>query len=562
MEWDDETNTLRQCFRHRTFLHWNIRNVSGHCEDTDWRRFDMRSTRLGRIILSLAGTVLVWSQGASAQTFRVDDPVIRQMWAEGMEQSQVESLAQILTDYIGPRLAGSPNLEAAGDWALSKFQEWGVPARKEQYGTWEGWQFGITHMDLVAPRVKTLEAHVLAWSPGTDGPMEGDVLIVPEFSSEEEANRWLPSVAGKMVLVSPPEPMCRAPHEFETNATAETVERLAQRRAELQQSYRERLTPFGGRGAPQQFADAGAAGIISSNWSGGWGVNKVFSAPTRDIPSVDLSCEDYGLLFRMAEHDQAPRVRMNIEAENLGEVPQFNVLAELRGTELPDEYVLLGAHLDSWHSATGATDNATGSVMMMEAMRILEAAYPNPRRTILVGLWGPEEMGLIGSGSFREDHPEVMEGLQAAFNQDNGTWRIERIEAQGLLYAGEHIARWVSAVPDEIAQHITLEFPGGQNNAGSDHVSFLCTGAPSFRLQSAYDEYRQYTWHTNRDTYDKISFDDLRNNATLAAMLAYGASEDPERVPRDRAVLPIDPRTGEPRTWVRCSTPRRSSGGE
>jgi hypothetical protein len=492
----------------------------------------MRSARLGRIFLSLAATVLAWSPGASAQTYRVDDPVIHRMWTEGMEQSQVESLAQILTDYIGPRLAGSPNLEAAGDWALSKFQEWGVPARKEQYGTWDGWQFGITHIDLVAPRVKTLEAHVLAWSPGTDGPMEGDVLVVPEFSSEEEATRWLPSVAGKIVLVSPPEPMCRA------------------------------LVPFGGRNAPQEFADAGAGGIISSNWSGGWGVNKVFSASTRDIPSVDLSCEDYGLLFRMAEHDQAPRVRMNVEAENLGEVPQFNVLAELRGTELPDEYVLLGAHLDSWHSATGATDNGTGSVMMMEAMRILKAAYPNPRRTILVGLWGPEEMGLLGSGAFREDHPEVMEGLQAAFNQDNGPWRIERIEAQGLLYAGEHIARWVSAVPDEIARYITLEFPGGQNNTGSDHVSFLCTGAPAFRLQSAYDEYRQYTWHTNRDTYDKIVFDDLKNNATLAAMLAYGASEDPERVPRDRAILPIDPRTGEPRAWVRCSTPRRSSGGE
>jgi Zn-dependent M28 family amino/carboxypeptidase len=252
---------------------------------------------------------------------------------------------------------------------------------------------------------------------------------------------------------------------------------------------------------------------------------------------------------------------MDLEAESLGEVPQFNVIAELRGTELPDEYVLLGAHLDSWHAATGATDNGTGSIMMMEAMRLLKAAYPNPRRTILVGLWGPEEMGLIGSGAFREDHPEVMEGLQAAFNQDNGTWRIERIEGQGLLYAGQHIARWISLVPEEISRHITLEFPGGQNNAGSDHVSFLCAGAPSFRLQSAYDEYRQYTWHTNRDTYDKISFDDLKNNATLAAMLAYAASEDPERMPRDRAILPLDPRTGQPRRWVGCFPPRRSSGG-
>jgi carboxypeptidase Q len=517
---------------------------------------------LARIILTVAAMALAMSQDASAQTFRTDDPVIRQMWTLGMEQSQTEALAQILTDFIGPRLAGSANLEAAVDWALSKYEEWGVPARKEQYGTWNGWQFGITHVDLVAPRVQTLEAELLAWSPGTGGPIEGDVLMVPELASEAAAAEWLPSVQGRIVLVSAPEPTCRAPHEFEANATPETVERLAQRRQELQRVYRQRLEPLGGRSAPQRLADAGAAGIVSSSWSGGWGVNKVFSASTRDVPSVDMSCEDYGMVFRMAEKGQGPRIRMNIEAEGLGEVPQFNVLAEIRGTEIPDEYVLLGAHLDSWHSATGATDNGTGSVMMMEAMRILKATYPSPRRTIIVGLWSPEEMGLIGSGAFQEDHPEVMEGLQAAFNQDNGAWRIERIEAQGLLFAGQHIARRVSQVPDEIAQHITLEFPGGQNNAGSDHVSFLCTGAPSFRLQAAYDEYRQYTWHTNRDTYDKIVFDDLRNNATLTAMLAYAASEDPERVPRDRATLPIDPLTGEPRAWVQCFPPRRNGGGE
>jgi len=522
----------------------------------------MRSERIVRAILTVAALALPISHNACAQDLRTEDPVIRQMWTQGMDLSQTEALAQVLTDFLGPRLAGSPNLDAAADWALSKFSEWGVPARKEQYGTWNGWQFGITHVDLIAPRVQTLEAEVLAWSPGTGGPMEGDVLIVPEFSSEAEARRWLPEVEGKIVLLSAAEPTCRAPHELETNATAETVERLAEQRQELQAGYRARLAPFGGRGAAQEFAEAGAVGAISSSWSSGWGVNKVFSASTRDIPSVDLSCEDYGMVFRMAENDQGPRIRMNIEAEDLGEVPQFNVVAELKGTELPDEYVLLGAHLDSWHAATGATDNATGSIMMMEAMRILKATYPNPRRTILVGLWGPEEMGLIGSGTFREDHPEVMEGLQAAFNQDNGTWRIERIEAQGLLYAGQHIARWVSQVPEAISRHITLEFPGGQNNSGSDHVSFLCAGAPSFRLQAAYDEYRQYTWHTNRDTYDKIVFDDLKNNATLAAMLAYAASEDPGRVPRDRTVLPINPRTGEPRQWVQCRPPRRSGGGE
>ncbi len=167
---------------------------------------------------------------------------------------------------------------------------------------------------------------------------------------------------------------------------------------------------------------------------------------------------------------------------------------------------------------------------------------------------------LIGSGSFREDHPEVIEGLQLVFNQDNGTWRYEIIEGQGFLNAGDHFRRWMSVVPTEISERITLDFPGPQANRGSDHISFLCAGVPAFRLQSPYDEYRQYTWHTNRDTYDKIVFDDLKENATLAAMLAYMASEDPERMSREKATLPVSRRTGEPLEWVECTSPRRTSG--
>ena len=518
----------------------------------------MTTVRLLCAVLALVTGSAITPQLASSQTFPSDDPVIRQMWFEGMERSQTERLAQVLMDSIGPRLAGSPQLAAATDWLVQTYERWGVPVRKEQYGTWNGWQQGALHVDLTAPRIQTLEAKLLAWSPGTDGMVEGDAITVPELGSQTAVTEWLPSVRGKFVLVSAPEAMCRAPQELEAHAREETVSRLQQERTQHQRSYRQRMALLGGRGAARRLEEAGAVGIITSRWSGGWGVNKIFSAASESIPSIDLSCEDYGLVFRLAAHHQGPRLRMHAEAEALGIVPQFNVIAELKGTELPDEYVLLGAHVDSWHGATGATDNGTGTITMLEAMRILKAAYPNPRRTIIVGHWGAEEMGLIGSGSFREDHSDVVDGLQAAFNQDNGTWRIERIEGQGLLYAGDHIGKWMSQVPPEIADHVTLEFPGAQNNTGSDHVSFLCTGAPSFRLQSAYDEYRQYTWHTNRDTYDKIVFDDLKNNATLAAMLAYQASEDPVRVPRDRATLPTNPRTGEPRAWVGCFPPRRN----
>jgi hypothetical protein len=511
-----------------------------------------RSVVLSLALLGAGPTVV------QAQTFHSDDPVIRRMWTEGMEQSQTEALAQVLLDSIGPRLAGTPNLDAAADWLTATYADWGVPARKEQVGTWIGWRHGLTHVDLLEPRRQTLEAYLLAWSPGTDGAVEGEAVLVPSLANEAAANDWLGTVAGKFLLLSPPEVMCRAPHELEENATEATVARLDSIRSATQQAYRQRLARLGGRRAGPRLDEAGVAGVVTSEWSGGWGVNKIFSSPTRRAVAVDVSCEHYGMLFRLAENGQGPRLRVSAEAEALGEVPQFNVIAKLTGTELPDEYVVLSAHYDSWHAAQGATDNGTGTIMMLEAMRVLKATYPDPRRTIIVGHWANEEVGLVGSGAFREDHPEVIEGLQVLFNQDNGTWRVERIEGQGFLNAGAHIARWISRVPTEISEHITLEFPGAQNNRGSDHTSFVCAGVPAFRLQSPYDEYRQYTWHTNRDTYDKIVFDDLKSNATLAAMLAYLASEDPNRVPRDKALLPPNPRTGQPREWGGCFPVRRT----
>ena len=496
--------------------------------------------------------------GAATQAFPTNDSVIRQMWEVGIENSQTERLAHHLINVIGPRLAGTPNLAAAQDWLVDLYGSWGVSARKEEYGTWRGWQQGVLHVDMLEPRVRTLEARLLAWSPSTDGPVEGEVTLPPEGLTEETAREWLRSVRGKFVLMSPPEPMCRAPQELERYARPETVERLGEARTASFRGWAERTAPVGNRGQLEARIDsAGALGLLSSRWSGGWGVNKIFSTGAQQAAAMDLSCEDYGLLFRLAENGETPVLRVNAESQDLGVVPQFNVVAEMRGTELPDEYVVLGAHLDSWHAASGATDNGTGTLTMLEAMRILKETYPNPRRTILVGHWGAEEMGLIGSGSFREDHPEVMEGLQLLFNQDNGTWRFEIIEGQGFADAGRHFTSYLAAVPTEFSEHIELQFPGPQANSGSDHTSFVCAGAPAFRLQSPYDEYRQYTWHTNRDTYDKIVFDDLKENATVAAMLAYMASEDPERMGREQATL-INPRTGQPRDWGSCRSPQRT----
>jgi carboxypeptidase Q len=509
------------------------------------------------IVVPAFAAILCSADGVSAQAFRSDDPVIRRMWEEGMERSQAERLAQVLMDSIGHRLSGSPGFAASGDWLLQRYREWGIPARRHEYGTWRGWQEGSLLVNLIAPRVQTLEAHWLAWSPGTGGrSVEGDVVIVPEFASAADADAWLRTISGKVILASPPESTCREPQAFARLARPETFQRWQQQRAATRESWQRRLA-FLATAPHVRMEQAGAAAILTSRWSEGYGVNKVFDAATTRAISVDISCEDYGLLYRLAANDQGPRVRIEADAEDLGTVPMFNVIAELRGTELPDEYVVLSAHLDSWHAATGATDNGTGTIMMLEAMRILRATYPNPRRTIIVGHWGGEEQGLIGSRAFGEDHPEVLRGMQAFFNQDNGTWRVEYLEGQGYLHAGEHIARWIAAMPDYITSQIELDFPGAQLNPGSDHTAFICHGVPAFRLQSHYDEYRQYTWHTNRDTFDKIVMDDLMNNATLAAMIAYKASEDPRRVPRDRSILPPGP-AGQPRQWPACAPARRS----
>ncbi|MGI9181391.1 MAG: M28 family peptidase [Longimicrobiaceae bacterium] len=496
-----------------------------------------------------------------AQT-ATDDPVLRRIWAEGMENSQLPRLAQTLLDSIGPRLTGTPQKKAAHDWTVATYQGWGIQARNEQYGTWLGWRRGVTHIDLLEPRVRTLEGMNLAWSPATQGPVSGAVVIVPEVATAAEFEAWLPQARGNFVMVSFPHPTCRPDDNWERWATPETFERMRAERTAAFEAWNRRLQGTGvpPRDLPRRLEEAGALGVLTSNWSQGWGVNKIFNARTQQVPTLDLSCEDYGLVFRLAQNNQGPVVRVNAEAEFLGDVPALNTVAEVRGRQRPNEYVMLSAHFDSWDGASGATDNGTGTVIMMEAMRILRAVYPNPRRTILAGHWGGEEQGLNGSRAFVADNPRIVNNLQALFNQDNGTGRIVTISMQGLTRADQHFNRWLGRIPTEITRHITLEAPGTPATGGTDHASFVCAGAPAFNLSALSWDYYTYTWHTDRDTYDKISFDDLRNNATLVAMLVYLASEDPQRVPRDRLTeLPPNPRTGEPMSWPACAPPDRSA---
>jgi len=513
--------------------------------------------RIG-MMLCAAAVGLALPAASSAQTFANDDPVLRNIWRVGMEESMVYDLAQALTDSVGPRLTGTPQMDAAGDWAVRMYANWGIEARKEQYGTWRGWHRGISHIDLIEPRVRTLEGTLLAWSGSTNGvPVEGEVVALPMFTSEAQAAAWMGTVAGKFVAISFPEPSCRPDDQWEEFARPADFEAFDEVRSAERAAFN-RSRAMAGQGLQQQLEAAGAAGIFESRWSNAPGTNKVFSASTETISSMDMSCEDYGLLFRLASRGQSPVVRVTTDSDFLGEVPTFNTIATIPGTELPNEHDVPSAHFDSWDAGSGATDNTTGSITMMEAMRILKETYPNPKRTIIAGLWNGEEQGLNGSRAFATDHPEVVDGMQVLLNQDNGTGRVQNISMQGLPGAGESFARWLAQIPPQIAGEIRLNTPGSPGSGGSDYAAFICHGAPAFSLSSLSWGYGTYTWHTNRDTFDKIVISEVANNATLTAMLAYMAADDDERVSRERRSVMPEGRNG-PTEWPSCRDGARSN---
>jgi hypothetical protein len=510
--------------------------------------------------------IMAWTiEGTSAQTVADHDAVIKEILAEGTQRSRLYSHAQSLMDSGGPRLTGSPEQKRANAWAIDLFQNWGIPARSEQYGAWLGWSRGTFHADLLQPRIRSLEGMLLTWSPGTRGPVSGPVLVFPDVKSPSEFEAWLPLVKGKFVLISFAEPTCRPDENWKEHATPESFSRIIKERDDARNAWYAGLRRSGlrGRDLIRRLEDAGALGLVTSmlappEWTAGWGVSKIGSASAERIPEVGLSCEDCGLVFRLADNDQGPVLRLDANAEFLGDVPVSNVIAELRGKEKPEEFVLLSAHFDSWDAASGTTDNGATAVAMMEAMRILKVVNPNPKRTILAGLWSGEEQGFNGSRAFAADHPEVSKGMQAIFDHDNGTGRVIKISVQGFTGAEAPLRRWLSQMPNAITKNI-VSIETGTPETGVDASSFTCSGAPAFAMSSVSWDYEKYTWHTNRDTFDKLILDDLKNNATLFAILAYLASEDAERIPQELRVTLIDPKTGAPKAWPACTPPMQSS---
>ncbi len=568
-------------------------------------------TRLRTLPVAAAAALLAAPLAAQSTQFPTSDATLQRIWRLGMDSSQVQPLAQALFDSVGPRLTGGPGLLAASNWVIGKYKSWGIDAKRENYGTWRGWRRGTSHIDLVSPRVRSLEGTMLAWSPGTKGaPVTAQAIVLPKFKDSTEFVKWLPQARGKIVLLSPAWPTCRPSEDWYRYATPASMARMDSSIAQMQRDYAvdpDSTKLYRGTGYTlalgtgtlgMRLEKAGVAGMISSRpkqsgfpdpfatqagalggrggrggaaggasmrggggpgtnmtagvaqagqplvyqGAGGWGTMEIFETYNTRTPAVTLTCEDYGLVYRLAANNQKPMVRLDLDASLLGEQPVFNTIGMIRGTEHPDQYVMLSAHFDSWDGSSGATDNGTGTLMAMEAMRILKQAYPAPKRTILVGHWASEEQGLNGSRAFTEDHPEVMKGLQALFNQDNGTGRVQSVTAAGLTDIGPHLKSWYEKLPsfftDSTSPNVVSwsfsDTPTG-NPGGTDGAVFACYGTPSFGMGAVGWNYGSYTWHTNRDTYDKVVMDDLKHNATLAAMMTYLASEDPAFIKRDRS---------------------------
>lgn len=480
--------------------------------------------------------------------------VIKNITKDALENSELEHLAKGLLDGIGPRLVGSPKMKQAHDWVTARYKTWGIPAENEQYGQWRGWERGIVAITMTAPWTKTMAGTQLAWSPKTPkGGVTAEVVILPFAPDSISFLKMAPQMKGKIVLVSMLQPTGRPDDNWEKYARKEAFEQMKAERAHNEDAWNKRITNTGynARNIAVAVEKAGAVAVIGSFWSKEYGSNKIFGTSTKKMPVMDLSLEDYGLLYRLVEAGKKPFVNIVAESKETGMQPTYNTIATIKGGTKADEYVILSAHLDSWDGATGATDNGTGVLIAMEAMRLLKKWCPNPTRTILAGHWGGEEQGLNGSRAFVQDHPEMMPKVQAVFNQDGGTGRNNFINGAGFLHGYHFLTKWVKGIPKEADVSIQLAFPGEPSGGGSDQAPFLTKGIPSFYMGTNNWDYTNVTWHTNLDTYDKIVFDDLKRSVIITAIMAYMASEDPEFASREPIQLNDNQKWPEPVPPVR-----------
>lgn len=498
-----------------------------------------------------------------------DAQAIEKIRREGLEHSQVMDIAFQLTDVSGPRLTASEGYNRAARYAAGQLQKWGLTgARLDAWGEFgKGWELQKSYLALTAPYYRPLIAYPKSWTAGTKGlKSAGLLLFTPGDSAAMMVYKG--KLKGKILVADRTEayqPTFKADADRYTDsqllkmqdpqatpnraAPADTAEQ----RRRLEQMRRQAAAR--GVGIPASFREMalkeGAVAILSTgprNHDGtvfvqGGGVYK--ATDPANILDLALTLEDYMPLVRLAKAGIPVKLDVEVASKfQAADTKGYNVIAEIPGTDpkLKDEIVMLGGHLDSWQGGTGATDNAAGCAVMMEAVRILKATGLTPRRTVRIALWSGEEQGLLGSRGYVKKtfgDPATMQLLPAHekfsgyFNLDNGTGRIRGIYLQGNAACGPIFQQWLEPFADLDAKTVTIN-----NTGGTDHQSFDALGLPGFQFIQDGMEYNTRTHHSNMDTYDHLSADDLKQAATIVAAFVYNTAQRDEKLPRKELPQP------------------------
>jgi hypothetical protein len=515
-------------------------------------------SRIIRLFAFVISAAVVLAHGQSA----ADADINKKIRAEENDHSQIMHTMHFLTDIYGPRLTGSPNHKAAAEWAIQQMKEWGL--QNAHLEPWDfghpGWMNERASGYIVAPIHDQLTFKVLAWTPGTKGTVTAPVvqIVPPEKPKKEDLAAYLDSVKdkvkGRIVMVGKAEVV---PVVIDVPARR-MDDKAAAERFDPKNPNAGQFGPRNGQ-PPQQdppgtltgaqinqqideFLLANGALLRANDARMGNGRIRAFNNRTFDIakvvPTVVLRNEDYGRIARILVDGSEVKLEFNIENKIFSEgATSYNTIAEIPGTDRKDEVVMLGGHLDSWHSATGATDNAIGCAIMMEAARILKTLGVQPRRTIRVALWSGEEEGLLGSkayvkahfGSFEEPKPEYSK-LVAYFNVDSGTGRIRGAGVFGPPQDADILREALLPFADlGIAGAISNK---SRRAGGTDSSSFAEAGLPGVGLGQDPIEYFTDTWHTNLDTYERIIEDDVKKDAIVVAAMVYQLSMRDDMIPR------------------------------
>jgi carboxypeptidase Q len=477
---------------------------------------------------------------ASGQTDgSLDRASLAKLRQEAFENSQAAPVFEMLTTSIGPRLTASPAHKRAAEFARDRLASYGLQnARLEPWKFGRGWSLQKLTVEMVEPRYFPLLAYADAWSNSTQGEIVGAPVLVAGKTPEEIAGLGA-KLKGAILLTQPAEtnfvrsdrPQPSDPNyvpgsaAYATNATVRPLNAPP-----APPSAAVRLT--------RALSAAGAAVLLKPS-RGEHGTVFVLGrdeGPSA-APAVTLSAEHYNLILRMLEQNIPVKLRVNVQAKFYDEDQgnAYNVLAELPGNDpaVRDEVVMIGAHLDSWHTGTGATDNADGSTTVIEAMRILKTSGLRPRRTIRVALWGGEEQGLLGSRAWVSEHlageknQAVRDKMDVYFNIDNGTGPIYGWFAQNDATAKQIFDTWLEPLKEMGARRNALEAVGS-----TDHLSFIAAGVPGFNPIQDYVNYDVRTHHTNMDTADRVSITDIREAALMMAAFAYNAAMAGRKMPR------------------------------